>query len=126
MSISIVACKNQKNPTSDTTTAYLYLQADPFSLDPRIGGDRRSQILTRELFEGLIRIGKNGSPQLALAEKYTISPDGCVYTFTLHPSQWSNGDPVTAQDFVYTWKSLIDPEFITPYSYAFYIAYQMR
>ncbi len=121
MSISMIACKKQQNLTSDKSTAYLYLQADPFSLDPRIGGDRRSQIITRELFEGLTRIGKDGSTQLALAEKYSISSDGCVYTFTLHPSQWSNGDPVTAHDFVYAWKSLIDPEFITPFSYAFYI-----
>ncbi len=115
------SCTTKKLPVEDKTTAYLYLQADPFSLDPRIGGDRRSQVLIRELFEGLVRIGKDGKPMLALAQSYTLSDDGLVYTFKLHPSKWSNGDPVTAHDFVYAWKSLIDPEFITPYSYAFYV-----
>ncbi len=116
-----MSCTKNQLPIEDTKTAYLYLQADPFSLDPRIGGDRRSQILIRELFEGLVRIGKEGAYELALAKSYTVSEDECVYTFTLHPSKWSNGDPVTAHDFVYAWKSLIDPDFITPYSYAFYI-----
>lgn len=118
---STLSCKKSLSPSEDISTAYLYLQAEPFSLDPRIGGDRRSQCLLRELFEGLTRISKDGSYELALAKNYTLSEDALTYTFTLHPSLWSNGDPVTASDFIESWKSLIDPNFITPYSYAFYV-----
>ena len=100
--------------------AKLYLQADPFSLDPRIGGDRRSQLIIRELFEGLTRIGHEGKVELATASSCTISEDGLRYTFTLRPTFWSNGEPVTADDFAYAWKSIIDPSFATPFSYALY------
>jgi oligopeptide transport system substrate-binding protein len=89
--------------------ARLYLQGDPMSLDPRIGFDRRTQQVLREMFEGLTRIGRNGEPQLALAESVRISPDGLTYTFRLRPSLWSNGLKVTADDFVFAWKSSLDP-----------------
>lgn len=96
---------------SDTpcTEARLYLQGEPLSLDPRIGYDRRTQQVLREMYEGLTRIGPDGQPQLALAKKVETSEDGRVYRFTLHPSLWSNGLEVTADDFVFAWKSSLDP-----------------
>ena len=112
------SCTRHEPPK--TSVVRLYLQADPFSLDPRVGGDRRSQLVIRELFEGLTRIGQDGRVELASASSYTISDDGLVYTFKLKPSLWSNGEPVTAYDFEYGWKSLLDPSFATPFSYALY------
>lgn len=114
-----IACSHPTKKNSSQIK--LYLQADPFSLDPRIGGDRRSQILTRELFEGLTRIGPDGNVELATASSCTISKDGLVYTFILKHTLWSNGEPVTAYDFEYAWKSILDPSFTTPFSYAFYV-----
>jgi oligopeptide transport system substrate-binding protein len=98
----------------------LYIQAEPISLDPRVGCDRRSQMIIRELFEGLMRIGKEGEPEPALAEGISVSPDKRVYTFHLRPSKWSNGTPVTAEDFSWTIKSALSPTFSTAYRSAFF------
>ena len=92
------------------TEARLYLQEDPISLDPRLSYDRRTQLILREMYEGLTRIGPDAQPQLALARSVEISDDGRTYTFNLHPSLWSNGLEVTAEDFVFAWKSSLNPE----------------
>ena len=53
----------------------------------------------------------------AAAESYKLSEDGKTYTFTLHDSKWSNGDPVTAHDFEYAWKRAINPETASEYAH---------
>lgn len=61
--------------------------------------------------EGLYRLDKNGKPQPALAVKTKKSADGQTYDFTLRKgAKWSNGDPVTAHDFVYSWQRTVDPK----------------
>lgn len=73
------------------------------------------------LFEGLMRRGKDDTPQKALVEEVTISEDGKEYVFSLKKSFWSDGEPVTAYDFEYAWKRSIDPEskvlILSPYYY---------
>ncbi len=118
------SCSNSPEPSQ--SEIHLYLQADPFSLDPRIGGDRRSQILIRELFEGLYRISEKGIPEPALARSAEVSSDGLTYTFKLKDALWSNDLPVTSSDFEYAWKSTLSPDFATPYSYAFYLIKNAR
>ena len=71
-------------------------------------------------FEGLYRLGKDSkiTPGLATSEK--VSKDGKTYTFTLRKNdKWSNGDPVTAQDFVYSWRRTVNPKTESEYSYLF-------
>jgi len=116
---SFFAC-TQRNSTVKPNEIRLYLEAEPYSIDPRIGGNRISQTVVRELFEGLTRLGKDGNPELALAKSISVSDDDLTHTISLHPSVWSNGDPVTAHDFVYAWKSIIDPSFPTSFAYALY------
>jgi len=99
----------------------LYLQFDPLSLDPRQGGDRRSLNVLRNMFEGLTRLNSEGKPALAIAQSISISKDECTYTFKLRPSKWSNGQPLTAEDFAWGWKSLLEPGFSTEYAYAFFV-----
>src|SRR5438445_440405 len=89
------SCSKEKKPAAKNLK--LYLQGEPYSLDPRVGGDKTSQLLMRQLFEGLTRIDMNGEPQLAAAEKVDISPDGCTYRFNLKKCNWSNGEPVVAK-----------------------------
>ena len=89
-------------------------------LDPRIGTDRTSGIVIKMLYEGLVRIDPNGNPSLALAESVDISTDKKTYTFHLRQTKWSNGKPVTAYDFEYAWKKLLEPEFKSLYAYLFY------
>lgn len=90
------------------------------SLDPRIGGDQESSVITKLLFTGLMRIGKDGKPELSVAESYELSEDHLTYTFKLKKTFWSDGSPVTAQDFVYAWKKMVSPSFSTPFAYVFY------
>jgi len=110
----------------------LYLQANPISLDPRIGGNRQSMPVNRLLFEGLFRMDRDGGYERALAKSVDISEDGCVYTFTLRSSKWSNGEEVTAYDFEYAWKTILNPNFPTAFAFVFYdiknaaAAYQRR
>lgn len=94
---------------------------DPPSLDPRKARDLTSQIALKMLFEGLTRIGPDEKPELALAEKYTVSSDGLCYTFTLRKSEWSNKDPVVAEDFVRAWKDILDPNFAAPLASQLYV-----
>lgn len=74
--------------------------------------------------EGLYRLDKQQKPKLALAKSVKISNDGKTYDFILRPNaKWSNGDPVTAKDFVYAYKRTVTPS--TKASMAFYF-YQIE
>ena len=124
--ITLSSCNQSPKPYLPDTShsknmLKVYLQSEPLSLDPRVGGDRRSQMVLRELFEGLERIDQEGHPQHAIADNVTISEDGCTYHFHLRPAFWSNGDKVTATDFEYAWKSNVTPGFPSHYPYAFFI-----
>nr|WP_277818574.1 peptide ABC transporter substrate-binding protein [Bacillus sp. TL12] len=81
-----------------------------------------SQILGNTM-EGLYRLDKDNKPIPAAAESSTTSEDGKKYTFKLRKdAKWSNGDPVTAKDFVYAWQRLLDPNTAAEYSFiAYYI-----
>jgi oligopeptide transport system substrate-binding protein len=87
------------------------------SLDPRIGGDAISSIFLKMLFEGLMRIGPDGTLQHGIAEKVEISEDQQTYLFHLRPSVWSNGDPLTSHDFEYAWKKILSPDFKSPFNH---------
>lgn len=74
--------------------------------------------------EGLYRLDKKQNPKLALAKSVKVSNDGKTYDFTLRSdAKWSNGDPVTANDFVYAYRRTVDPS--TKASMAFYF-YQIE
>ncbi|HFK1528179.1 TPA: ABC transporter substrate-binding protein [Bacillus cereus] len=81
-----------------------------------------SQILGNTM-EGLYRLDKDNKPITAVAESSTKSEDGKKYTFKLRKdAKWSNGDPVTAKDFVYGWQRLLDKNTAAEYAFiAFYI-----
>lgn len=84
---------------------------EPTSLNPPIGFDTVSWNVLNNLMEGLTRLGQDDQPQPAMAEDWDISDDEKTYTFHLREdANWSNGDPVTAEDFVYAWQQLLDPE----------------
>ncbi|ANG66587.1 peptide ABC transporter substrate-binding protein [Chlamydia gallinacea] len=82
---------------------------DPMSLDPRSACLSKDISIAQALYEGLMR-EHNHHPQPALATHYTVSDDQTIYTFYLKPSQWSNGDPVTAYDFEESIKQLYQCE----------------
>ncbi|AAS42507.1 MULTISPECIES: peptide ABC transporter substrate-binding protein [Bacillus] len=99
--------ENQEIPTMDTSKSTDTLGA---------------QILGNTM-EGLYRLDKDNKPIPAAAESSTKSEDGKKYTFKLRKdAKWSNGDPVTAKDFVYAWQRLLDKNTAAEYAFiAYYI-----
>ncbi|WP_077298009.1 peptide ABC transporter substrate-binding protein [Virgibacillus pantothenticus] len=84
---------------------------EPTSFDPAIGFDNVSWNALNNLLEGLTRLGEDHTPQPAVAEEWEVSEDGTTYTFHLREdANWSNGDPVVAEDFIYAWERLLNPE----------------
>ncbi len=94
------------------------------SIDPALITGQPEGRIVNALFEGLTRLrAEDTKAEPGTAEKWEISPDGRVYTFHLRKdARWSNGDPVTAHDFAYSIRRLIDPLTFSRYSYqAWYI-----
>lgn len=85
--------------------------AEPESLDPQIISGQPEIRVVSALFEGLTRFNaRTGEPEPALASHWEISPDGRIYTFHLRTNlTWSSGEPITAQDFVQSWRRVLAP-----------------
>ena len=125
----LVACSNDsaentdteenENSSSESKELNLVLGSEPTSLHPALTSDSFSIGIIRNLYEGLTEI-KDGKPQLAAAEDYKVSDDQLVYTFTLRDAKWSNGDPVTAEDFAASWIWALTPENASPYASILY------
>lgn len=96
--------------TKPDTVKYV-LEAEPSSLDPAMTTTLPENNTELQLFEGLTRLDEQDDPQPALAESWDISADGTIYTFHLRKGiKWSDGTPITAQDFEYSWKRVVDPD----------------
>ncbi|SET59121.1 oligopeptide transport system substrate-binding protein [Salinibacillus kushneri] len=81
------------------------------SMDPSVATDESSFIYLAATMEGLYRLGEDGTTEPGIAKEHTISDDGKTWTFTLREdAKWSNGDSVTAHDFVYSWRRAVDPD----------------
>ena len=86
-------------------------------LDPQLALDTGELALSRLLYEGLMRPDGAGGWTCGAAESYRLSEDGRTCTLTLRrDALWSDGVPVTAQDFVYAWERLLAPESASPYA----------
>ena len=70
------------------------------------------------MFEGLLRLDpKTAAPIPGMAERWEISPDGRIYTFHLRTNLvWSTGEPITADDVVYSWRRALDPATASDYA----------
>lgn len=119
--LSLFGCANNNEENSKQTSHISIAAADdPISLDPRLVRDLSSSTTMRMLYEGLLRKDPKGNLVSAIAESYTISPDNKTYTFHLRSSTWSDGTPLTAEDFESTWKSILSPAFPAPNAYQLY------
>ena len=90
--------------------------AEPETLDPAKSTGVTESNIQYELFEGLTTYSVDGQVIPGVAEKWDVSDDGKTFTFHLRDSKWSNGDPVTAGDFVYSWQRLVDPATASDYA----------
>jgi oligopeptide transport system substrate-binding protein len=94
--------------------------SEPLTLDPRKNADIYSSFAQKMLFEGLTRLEEEGKVEWGVAKSVAISEDLRTYTFTLRTAQWSDGTPITAYDFEYAWKKVLDPSFGAPSTFLFY------
>ncbi|HVI87993.1 MAG TPA: peptide ABC transporter substrate-binding protein [Dongiaceae bacterium] len=90
--------------------------AEPETLDPDKSTGVPESNIQYELFEGLTTYTADGKVAPGMAEKWDVSDDGLTYTFHLRDAKWSNGDPVTAGDFVYSIQRLVDPATASDYA----------
>lgn len=94
---------------------------EPGSLHPALAQGTHESIILDHVFEGLMKRDQTGNIVPGMAEEYTISDDKLTYTFKLRKDAlWSNGDPVTAHDFEYAWKYVLDPVTASNYAYQLY------
>jgi len=132
MALSLVACGGggSKTPTTNEPTTqptntsqegqYLnvMVEVEVASLDPQVATDGTSFEVIANYTDGLFQMDASGKAVPAIAENFEVSDDGLVYTFYLRKDAfWSNGDPVTADDFVFGWQRAVDPALASEYSY---------
>ncbi len=94
------------------------ITSDIPTMDPSKATDVSSFTVMNNTMEGLTRIDADGKVEPGVAESWKASEDGLTWTFKLREdSKWSNGDPVTAKDFEYSWKRTLDPKTASEYGY---------
>ena len=97
-------------PRQSDAGEFRMIVGEPSSLDPNITTDF-SIYVTSQLFDTLYRLQDDGALKMLGAESYEVSEDGLVWTFKLNPNaKWSDGQPVTADDWVYSWLRILAPE----------------
>ena len=96
--------------------------AEPPTIDPGLSTDTTSGSIIDNVFENLTEMDANREIGPGAAESWEVSEDGLVYTFNLRKDAvWSNGDPVTAQDFEYSWKRMLNPESLASRANLYYV-----
>ncbi|HEI5127986.1 TPA: peptide ABC transporter substrate-binding protein [Staphylococcus aureus] len=118
--IALSGCANDDGIYSDKGQVFRkILSSDLTSLDTSLITDEISSEVTAQTFEGLYTLGKGDKPVLGVAKAFPEkSKDGKTLKVKLRSdAKWSNGDKVTAQDFVYAWRKTVDPKTGSEFAY---------
>ena len=108
---------SQANPTNRLRVD---INTEPPSLNPQLMEDAVSARVVYDLFTGLVDFDQTASPMPGMAKSWDISPDGKTYTFHLRDNlKFSDGSPILAKDFVYSWQRGVNPKTAAPYGYEF-------
>ena len=91
---------------ADDSYVSVMLSTNVMSLDTNLATDGESFEVIADCIDGLMQMDESGAAIPAIAESYDLSEDGTVYTFHLRDAKWSNGDAVTANDFVFAWRRI--------------------
>ncbi|UJF15648.1 peptide ABC transporter substrate-binding protein [Jeotgalibaca sp. MA1X17-3] len=108
--------------STDKKVLNVQFDVEVASMDPQLATDGASFQVIASILDGLYQLDADGNPVPAIAESTDVSEDGLTYTFKLKEAMWSNGEPVTANDFVYAWRRLADPDTASEYGYIMGIA----
>lgn len=115
----------QTNVESGNQHKILYIANgdDPAMLDPHLATGLSEHNILQALFEGLVGVDPNGTSALpGVASRWELNEDRTRYTFHLdEQARWSNGDPVLAEDFVYAWRRMLDPQTAASYAYMLHL-----
>ena len=135
MALSLAACGGSSAPAATAAPAaagdaapadtaasdgdkVLNVMVEVESLDPQVATDGTSFEVIANYTDGLTQMDADGAAVPAIAESWDVSEDGTVYTFHLREdANWSNGEPVTADDFIFAWQRAADPALASEYSY---------
>lgn len=110
LALGVMSCGRPGDVGPQVPTLHRGLPADPESVDPHKARSVQAAEVLRDIGEGLLGYSATGTLVGAAAESWTISDDGLTYTFRIRDTaRWSNGDPVTADDFVFSLRRLVDP-----------------
>ncbi|WP_022697508.1 peptide ABC transporter substrate-binding protein [Euryhalocaulis caribicus] len=95
--------------------------AEPLSLDPHKAAGKWEDAIIGDMFVGLYTDNAQAEPIYGMAENHTVSSDGKTWTFTLRDAQWSDGTPVTANDFEFAFRRIMDPSTLSQYASLLYV-----
>lgn len=136
---SLTACGSSKPVTKETETSSakaetteggkdggnllnVHIDVEVASMDPQIATDGTSFEVIADITDGLYELDAGGKPVPGLAESVDKSSDGLTLTYHLRNVKWSNGTPVTANDFVFAWRRAVDPATASEYAFIVGIA----
>ncbi|MEG0856896.1 MAG: peptide ABC transporter substrate-binding protein [Terrisporobacter sp.] len=116
---SVVGCSSTGgSSSSDGVVLNVNVGPEPETIDPAKNTAVDGATLINHAFEGLMKLDKDGKVVEGQAKEVKVSEDKKVYTFTLRDdAKWSDGEPVKADDFVYSWQRLVNPETASDYNY---------
>ncbi len=123
--ISLSACQPQSPARPECPAGERCLEygngADPTSVNPQLATAVNEAAILRELFDGMFTDDALGRPIPGVARTWEVSSDGLTWTFHLRPEVWSDGQPVTANDFVFAYRHMLDPKTGSSYAYLLYV-----
>jgi len=108
--LALAACGGGQPNNSDSVTLHRGNNAEPLSLDPHRASGTWENNIIGDMFVGLFTEDASGSPVPGMAESWVVAEDGLTWTFTLREARWSDGEPVTASDFVFSLRRISDPQ----------------
>ncbi|PIE91764.1 peptide ABC transporter substrate-binding protein [Bacillus fungorum] len=129
-SLLLTACSSEEKETKNNakttdknetkqSISLPYIAEIP-TMDVTKATDSESINVMRNVFEGLYILGEENKVIPGVAKSYEVSEDKKTYTFHLRDSKWSNGTPVTAADFVFSWKRAVNPNTAAEYAFLFF------
>jgi oligopeptide transport system substrate-binding protein len=114
---TVPPAQSNQQPSGNQEITVNALQGEPDNLDPNRSSFATEAAVIRQVFEPLLNFDKDLKPVPAAASSFDVSQDGKTYTFHLRQgAKWSDGQPVTAKDFVYSYKRVLNPDTAAEYA----------
>lgn len=107
LSLGLVSCGGGSADADKARTLQIGNGAEPLSLDPHQASGTWENRIIGDMLQGLTTEDPQGRPIPGMATEWSTSPDGLVWTFKLRDAKWSDGEPVTAEDFVFAWQRIM-------------------